>query len=125
MSNEGVPTSSEIGQIQQQIAEDAAAATTDERDPIHGPAIARIHEILETGVVGPDADAFIDDLAAFQQEFLKHFGDHEARRYRLFHTIIGSTPPRSADLFDAEGEWSVARRMAELARQHGINPEQV
>lgn len=45
--------------------------------------------------------------------------------YRLYHYIIGSTPPLDAVSFDAEGEDSVAGKVRALAEKYHIDTSAV
>lgn len=93
----------------------------DKADPERGP-IVRLAK-----AVGKAAARFgtplYEELNTFCIAFAQHF-EKDARRYRLYHVIIGSGPRGTADLFDAEGEWSIAAKMRELAQKYNIDTGQ-
>lgn len=106
----------------------------DKTDPERGPIVRLVRktslaagkDYAEKISKNPsERSQFFDDFQAFVQSFLGHFGPTEARRYRLYHIIIGSSPLGDANLFDAEGEWSVATKMSELAKKYNIDIEKV
>ena len=77
--------------------------------------MARVREIA---LAAAGDDEFYDELVTFLKAFLTHFGEKNARRYVLFHLASGSTPLDRADRFDARGEWSVARKLEEIAAKY-------
>ena len=49
----------------------------------------------------------------------------EARELRIFHYLIGSTPPETMEQFDLEGEKSLAGELGKLAEKYHLNVSQV
>lgn len=92
----------------------------DEADPMRGPVRRRVQAVYEAAYRAGNESPFFREFQEFQFAFRDHFGQEEALRYRLFHLIIGSGPMGSADLFDAEGEWSIAAKTEELAQKYGV-----
>lgn len=75
----------------------------DEKDPERGPVIRMVRS-----VAGASGDCH-EEVVSFHKKFTAHFGDVSGR-YRLLHIMDGSTPLIGSDLFDAEGEWSIAEK---------------
>ncbi len=70
--------------------------------------------------------SLLEEVVALQHSFPGQFKDpEEAKRYRLYHYIIGSSPEGSNDLFDAEGERSLEKRLRELAEKYHIDTGEV
>lgn len=94
----------------------------DTEDPDRGPIVRRVRALILAAYKNhKDSDSPYHELSSFQHAFIEHFGRNEAQRYRLYHVIIGSTPPGNADLFDAEGEWSIADAMQNLAEKYRVD----
>ena len=98
----------------------------DSEDPERGPVVREMHAIVEA-IYKNHRDNIppYEDLSSFQHAFLEHFGRAEAQRYRLYHLIIGSSPPGDSDLFDADGEWSIAEAMRKLVEKYHISTEKI
>lgn len=65
-----------------------------------------------------------DELHAFLSAFAVYMSEAVAGgagRYRLYHALVGSTPPGVAESFDAEGEWSLASKVTELAEKYHLS----
>ncbi|MDO8741954.1 MAG: hypothetical protein Q7J45_00245 [bacterium] len=92
-------------------------AEDSERGPI-GQAVR--FAVIEAGKRNVGKDSPYEGLVAFRAAFMEHFGNQGARRYRLFHVLVGSTPPPTSDLFDAEGEWSIAKAMQNLVQKYSL-----
>ena len=92
----------------------------DNEDFERGPIVRHAHAVMHTAYKNRGSPLF-KDFNFFQKNFIEHFGSKEANRYRLFHYIIGSSPSGENDLFDAEGEWSVAAAMRKLAEKYHID----
>lgn len=98
----------------------------DKADLERGPIVRLVHAVFHAAYEKyGDKDSPFGDLSLFQKSFVTHFGDTEALQYRLYHLIIGSSPPGNTNLFDAEGEWSIAEKMRELAKKYHIDIEKV
>lgn len=96
----------------------------DKEDPKRGPIVRQVRAVHEEAYRHYEKKGTIfDDFDSFEKSFAGHFGQKEAWRYRLYHLITGSTPPGTADLFDAEGEWSIAAKMRELAEKYHVDIE--
>ncbi len=95
----------------------------DDEDPERGSIVQQVRAIERAlwKYSGNENSIPYSEFEAFKRSFLEHFGKTEARRYRLFHVILGSTPPGNADLFDAEGEWSIAEAMQNLTEKYHID----
>lgn len=95
-------------------------------DPERGPTVRQVRAVLSAANKNYNEDgSFYNELSTFQASFIEHFSRTEAKRYRLFHYLIGSTPPIEADLFDGEGEWSIAGKTHDLAEKYHIHIEKV
>lgn len=93
----------------------------DNEDPERGPIVRQVRALVSAAYRNHrDENSPYNELSSFQRSFAEHFGRTEAQRYRLYHVIIGSTPPGNADLFDAEGEWSIAQVMQGLAEKYRV-----
>lgn len=93
----------------------------DNEDPRRGPIVRQVRALVRAAYKNHrDENSPYNELGLFQKSFVEHFGKTEAQRYRLYHVIIGSTPPGNADLFDAEREWSIAEAMQHLAEKYRI-----
>jgi len=111
----------QLREYQEQMAVGQELQRQDREDPVRGPIVRMVRMVvLEASKTVMEKDSAYAELSAFWNAFLEHFGSDEARRYRLFHIIIGSTPPSTADLFDAEGEWSIALKMQEFTEKYGF-----
>ncbi len=108
----------------------AAGSDLKERDladPVRGPIVRLAKKVFfeaYKAAFAEDTEAFYEEFRALQDSFTKQFSDpREARRYRLYHYIVGSTPEKNSDFFDAEGEGavSIAEAVRALAKKHGIN----
>ena len=98
----------------------------DAEDPERGPIVRQVRAVFAAAYKSyKDKNSPYKDLSLFQNSFVDHFGAAEAHRYRLYHLIIGSTPPGNTDLFDAEGEWSIAEAMQKLAEKYHLESENV
>lgn len=97
-------------ELMKQDAQDA------ERGPIVRKVRSLMHAFVEKGM--GDGSAY-SDFSTHQQAFMQHFGE-DARKYRLFHLICGSTPHGDAVLFDADGEWSLSHAIDTIADRHNI-----
>lgn len=97
----------------------------DDEDAERGPIVRQVRAVVTEAYKNHrDENSAYDELRSFQDSFAEHFGRIEAQRYRLYHVIIGSTPSGSADLFDAEGEWSIVSEMRKLAEKYNIPLEE-
>lgn len=94
----------------------------DSEDPERGPIVRQTRALVSAAYknYGNEKSTLYPELNAFQKSFAEHFGRAEAQRYRLYHVIIGSTPSGNSDLFDAEGEWSIAAAMQKLAENYDV-----
>ncbi|MDE1919777.1 MAG: hypothetical protein KGH56_03780 [Patescibacteria group bacterium] len=92
----------------------------DNEDPVRGSIVRHARAVMHAAYTNHE-DPLFEDLSLFQRKFIEHFGSKEAGRYRLFHYIIGSSPSGEHDLFDAEGEWSIAGAMRKLAEKYHID----
>ncbi|MCX6788150.1 MAG: hypothetical protein NT108_03250 [Candidatus Kaiserbacteria bacterium] len=98
----------------------------DAEDSERGPIVRRMRAIVEKARENyEDNVGFLNDLASFRESWNDHFTVAGARRYRLYHLMTGSSPLGSAIFFDAEGEWSIAKKVQELAEKHTIRTEEV
>ncbi len=98
----------------------------DKADPERGPIVWQVRAILEKARADYQGNiGFFNDLESFRESFNDHFTVAGARRYRLYHLMSGSLPRGSADLFDAEGELSIAEKIKSLAEKHDIRVEEV
>lgn len=98
----------------------------DNADSERGPIARKVRTVRNAAFKNfIDKGPLSEDFIFFQKLFLEHLGFTEAYRYRLFHIIIGSSPPWNADLFDAEGKWSIAEAMRKLAEKYHIDIEKV
>ncbi len=94
----------------------------DKADPERGPIVRLVRAVYKAAYKdllthGP----LFGEFDLFRKSFVEHFGLTEATRHRLYHIIIGSGPLEKSDLFDAEGEWSVAENMRKLALKYHID----
>ena len=89
----------------------------DEADPVRGPIVLLARRVFREAVLGGNKK-FVEEFETFRNSFSNQFANpEEARRYRLYHYLIGSTPPGTADLFDSEGEGSLAEGVRKLAEK--------
>lgn len=110
-----------LREYQEQKAAGEELLKQDAEDPERGPIGQAVRfAVIEAGKRTVGKDSPYEGLVAFRAAFVKHFGNQGARRYRLFHVLIGSTPPPTSDLFDAEGEWSIAEAMQHLVEKYRI-----
>ncbi len=93
----------------------------DNEDPERGPIVQQVRAVMSAANKNYSENPLYNELLSFQKSFLEHFGKSEAQSYRLFHASLGSTPPGNADLFDAEGEWSIAQAMQNLAEKYRVS----
>ena len=109
-------------ELQRQMNAGFELQKQDNEDPERGPIVQQVRAVQNAAYknFGNEKSTLYPEFKAFQDSFLEHFGSNEARRYRLYHVIIGSTPSGNEDLFDAEGEWSIAEAMQRLAKEHHI-----
>lgn len=115
---------SRLKEFREQMAAGQELQRQDKEDPVRGPIVRSVRQfVLEASKRSMEENSPYTELASFRNAFMEHFGNDTARRYRLFHVIIGSTPPATSDLFDAEGEWSIATKMDELAQKYQISEE--
>lgn len=92
----------------------------DNEDPERGPIVQQVRAVMSAASKNHSENPLYNEVSLFQKSFLKHFGETEARRYHLLHASLGSTSPGNADLFDAEGEWSIGAAMQKLAETYGV-----
>lgn len=85
----------------------------DEKDSERGPIIRMVRS-----VAAAPGDCH-EEVVSFHKNFTTHFGDASGR-YRLVHIMKGSTPPIGSDLFDAEGEWSIAAKLQQLSEKYRV-----
>lgn len=108
-------------EYQEQMVAGQELQRQDREDPERGPIVRAVRvATIEASKRVAEKDSPYNELEVFRNAFMEHFGSQEARRYRLFHIIIGSTPPSTSDLFDADGEWSIATKMQELSEKYGM-----
>jgi len=136
-TNEGKPAESEEEKIrrERELEREQNDASfklieEDKADPERGPVVRLVHAVFRAAVDdyidksknSTDKSPLFDDFELFKKSFIEHFKntDTEAKRYRLYHIIIGSSSPWNTDLFDAEGKWSIATKMRELATKYHI-----
>ena len=89
----------------------------DREDPERGPVVRQVRALLRAALA---SKALRAEIEMFYTDFIGHFGDTEARKHRLLHLLIGSSPLGTANIFDAEGEWSIAAKTRSLARDYDI-----
>lgn len=83
----------------------------DKADAERGPIMRLVATVYRAAKYGTP---LYKELDAFRIALAQHLGE-DLRRYRLYHAITGSGPRGTSDLFDVEGEWSIATKMRELA----------
>jgi len=117
--SEGLPGKYE--EFQRQMNAGFELQKQDSEDPERGPIVRQVRALVSAAYKNyKDSNSPYSELSSFQNAFVEHFGRAEAQRYRLYHVIIGSTPPGNADLFDAEGDWSIAGAMQNLVEKYHI-----
>lgn len=115
------PPENRYEKFQQEMNAGFELQKQDNEDPEHGPVVRQVRALVSAAYKNHrDINSPYSELSSFQSAFAEHFGRTEAQRYRLYHVIIGSTPPGNADLFDAEGEWSIAQAMQGLAEKYRV-----
>ena len=126
--NEAKPIESEdlFARIRQASEAGSKLEEADRADRERGPVVQLVRVVYRAAyknslTKGP----LFNEFHLFQKSFIEHFGGTEAQRYRLYHIIVGSGPFGDANLFDAEGEWSIATKMRELAKKYNIDIEKV
>lgn len=109
-------------ELQRQMNAGFELQKQDHEDPERGPIVQQVRAVQNAAYknFGNEKSTLYPEFKAFQDSFLEHFGSNEARRYRLYHVIISSTPSGNTDLFDAEGEWSIGAAMQKLAETYGV-----
>ena len=118
--SEGLPEN-KYEEFQQEMNAGLELQKKDLEDSERGPIVRRVRALILAAYEGhKDSNSPYQELSSFQHAFIEHFGRIEAQRYRLYHVMISSTPPGNADLFDAEGEWSIAEAMRNLAEKYHI-----
>lgn len=119
--NEGL-SKNQYEEFQRQMNAGFELQKQDNEDPERGPVVRQVRAVRDAAYKNyrDEKSTLYPELSAFQKSFAEHFGKPEAQRYRLYHIIIGSTPSGNSDLFDAEGEWSIAAAMQKLAEKHHI-----
>ena len=118
--SEGLPEK-KYEEFQRQMNAGFELQRQDNDDSKRGPIVRQVRALVRAAYKNhTDENSPYNELSSFQSAFAEHFGKTEAQRYRLYHVIIGSTPPGNADLFDAEGEWSIAEAMQNLAEKYRI-----
>lgn len=91
----------------------------DRNDPERGPLVQEARAVMREVYKNP---ALYEEYMDFCDAFKAHFSSEEAQKYRLYHAFIGSTPPGTADRFDAEGAWSIAGKIREFTEKYHIHP---
>lgn len=124
-NNESIPAMSaeERNAFAQSVATGRELVRQDGEDPERGPLVRLVCSVMKAARYGTP---LYKEIETFYTAFSSHFkNEKEAKRYRLYHIVIGSTPSGMADLFDTEGEWSIAAKMRELAEKYHIGISQV
>lgn len=102
----------------------------DMADPVRGPIVKMVREVNHAAAERDFNDPLFLEWGELQQSFPRQFGDStwtpqmrsdEAKRYRLYHFAIGSTP--EGDLFDTEGDNSLANGFRKIAERYGIQTD--
>jgi hypothetical protein len=88
----------------------------DKEDPERGP-VVRMTEAVFRSAVQKLGTPLMEEFLALQHSFPRD----AYYQYRLYHYLIGSTPPRDIVLFDAEGDASVAEKVRALAEKYHID----
>ena len=97
----------------------------DDADPVRGPTARLARKVFEgymEAELSGNNEGLVKEFETLRDSFSKQFTDpEEARRYRLYHYIIGSTPSGTSDLFDSEGEGSITEGINALAKKYHID----
>lgn len=95
----------------------------DEVHPVRGVALRLTRKVVSAAYTQLDGPLY-KDLQTVQDAFINQFENRkDAYRYRLYHVLIGGSPPGSADLFDGEteGQISIEEGLRRLAEKHHID----
>lgn len=92
----------------------------DREDPVRGP-IVHMAETVFAAAIRKHGTPLFEEFLALQHSFPRE----TYYSYRLYHYIIGSTPPRAIVSFDVEGEDSVAEKIRMFAEKHHIDTSAV
>ena len=109
----------------------------DETDPVRGRVMklqrsvaAAATDSFARSIDNPSEGALYEEYLALQHSYPEQFGDSTwtseqcrvaAKRHRLYNYFIGSSPSDKTDLFDGEGEQSLAKKLRELAQKYNID----
>lgn len=110
-----------FAQYQEEEQKIAELIRQDNVGPDRGPTTRFVRMVMsKINKMGVEKDSPYEELQSFRNAFMEHFGENDARRYRLFHVITSSTPPATSDLYDAEDEWSIVAKFQKLSEKYGI-----
>ena len=91
----------------------------DESDPVRGPIVRLSRKVFNEAMLGKK-QGLLGEFETFRDSL-----SPEARKYRLYHYIVGGSPGGNVNLFDMEGEHSIAREMGRLAQKYHIDTDGV